>query len=111
MFSIDISGLSKTYKNGHQALKEINLKVRKGQFLALLGKNGAGKTTLVEILSSLTKKSTGTVIIDGKDLENNAEFAKLKVGIVPQEVNLSFFETNTIFKQVESININSKRLN
>ncbi|MBY0581235.1 MAG: ABC transporter ATP-binding protein [Rickettsiales bacterium] len=92
MFSIDISGLSKTYKNGHQALKEINLKVRKGQFLALLGKNGAGKTTLVEILSSLTKKSTGTVIINGKDLDNNAEFAKLKVGIVPQEVNLSFFE-------------------
>ena len=92
MFSIDISGLSKTYKNGHQALKEINLKVRKGQFLALLGKNGAGKTTFVEILSSLTKKSTGTVIIDGKDLDNNAEFAKLKIGIVPQEVNLSFFE-------------------
>ena len=71
---------------------EINLKVRKGQFLALLGKNGAGKTTFVEILSSLTKKSTGTVIIDGKDLDNNAEFAKLKIGIVPQEVNLSFFE-------------------
>jgi len=92
MFSIEIQGLSKTYKNGHQALKEINLKVKKGQFLALLGKNGAGKTTFVEILSSLTKKSTGKVIMDGKDLDNNDESAKLKVGIVPQEINLSIFE-------------------
>ena len=92
MFSIEIQGLSKTYKNGHQALKEINLKVKKGQFLALLGKNGAGKTTFVEILSSLTKKSTGKVIMDGKDLDNSDESAKLKVGIVPQEINLSIFE-------------------
>ena len=92
MFSIEIQGLSKTYKNGHQALKEINLKVKKGQFLALLGKNGAGKTTFVEILSSLTKKSTGKVIMDGKDLDNNDASAKLKVGIVPQEINLSIFE-------------------
>lgn len=91
MFSIEINNLSKVYKNGYVALKEINLKIKKGQFLALLGKNGAGKTTFVETLSSLTKKSTGKVIIDGKDLDNNKS-AKLKVGIVPQEVNLSIFE-------------------
>lgn len=92
MFSIEIQELSKTYKNGHQALKEINLKVKKGQFLALLGKNGAGKTTFVEILSSLTKKSTGKVIMDGKDLDDKDEAVKLKIGIVPQEINLSVFE-------------------
>ncbi len=92
MLSIEIQGLSKTYKNGHQALKEINLRVKKGQFLALLGKNGAGKTTFVEILSSLTRKSTGKVIMDGKDLDDNDEDVKLKVGIVPQEINLSVFE-------------------
>ena len=55
MFSIEIQELSKTYKNGHQALKEINLKVKKGQFLALLGKNGAGKTTLAKIILKLEK--------------------------------------------------------
>ena len=92
MFSIEIQELSKTYKNGHQALKEINLKVKKGQFLALLGKNGAGKTTFVEILSSLTKKSTGKVIMDGKDLDDKDDAVKLKIGIVPQEINLSVFE-------------------
>ena len=92
MYSIEIHGLSKTYKNGHQALREINLRVKKGQFLALLGKNGAGKTTFVEILSSLTKKSTGKVIMDGKDLDDKDEAVKLKIGIVPQEINLSVFE-------------------
>ena len=92
MHSIEINKLTKTYQNGHQALKEINLRVKKGQFLALLGKNGAGKTTFVEILSSLAKKSSGKVFINGIDLDNDIEAIKLQVGIVPQEFNLSIFE-------------------
>ena len=92
MHSIEINKLTKTYQNGHQALKEINLRVKKGQFLALLGKNGAGKTTFVEILSSLTKKSSGKVFINGTDLDNDTEAIKFQVGIVPQEFNISIFE-------------------
>lgn len=92
MFSIEIHKLSKTYRDGHQALREINLKVKKGQFLALLGKNGAGKTTFIEILSSLIHKSTGSVIISGKDLDKNNASVRLQIGVVPQEINLSLFE-------------------
>ena len=92
MLSIEINNVSKVYKNGYQALKQINLKVKKGQFLALLGKNGAGKTTFVEILTSLTKKSSGTIIINGYDLDQNNESIRLKIGMVPQELNMSIFE-------------------
>lgn len=93
MFAIKISGLSKTYKNGYKALKKIDLQIKKGQFLALVGRNGAGKTTLIEILSSLIKKSTGSVIINSNNIETNNQLIKSKIGIVPQEVNLSIFET------------------
>ena len=92
MHSIEIAKLTKTYQNGHLALKEINLKIKKGQFLALLGKNGAGKTTFVEILSSLVKKSSGKIFINGKNLDSNVEYIKSQVGIVPQEFNISIFE-------------------
>jgi len=92
MFSIEVSDVSKIYDNGYQALKEINLKVRKGQFLALLGKNGAGKTTLVKILTSLVKKSSGKILINGKDLDQNTQSIKLSIGMMPQELNMSIFE-------------------
>ena len=92
MFSIEVSNVSKIYDNGHQALKDINLKVRKGQFLALLGKNGAGKTTLVKILTSLVKKSSGKILINGKDLDQNTQSIKISIGMMPQELNMSIFE-------------------
>jgi len=91
VLALSIKNLSKTYSNGHQALKDINLDVKQGQFLALLGKNGAGKTTLVEILSSLNNKTSGDVLIQGKDLVKDNEAVKSYIGIVPQEFNLSIF--------------------
>jgi ABC-2 type transport system ATP-binding protein len=110
MFDLNITGLSKTYKNGGQALKNINLDVKKGEFLALLGKNGAGKTTFVEILSSLTQKTSGEVLIRGKEIEKNNEFIKSCVGIVPQEFNLSIFETTiqTLITQAGYFGIDNK---
>ena len=95
MLALDIRELSKTYQNGYQALKGINLEVKKGQFLALLGKNGAGKTTFVEILSCLTQKTSGKVFVQGKDLDENDILIKSFIGIVPQEFNLAIFETIT----------------
>lgn len=92
MCDLSVKGLSKVYKNGGQALIDITLDVKEGQFLALLGKNGAGKTTFVEILSSLTQKTSGEVLIRGKDLEKDNNSVKSLVGIVPQEFNLAIFE-------------------
>ena len=94
MLALSIKELSKTYSNGHQALKSINLDVPKGQFLALLGKNGAGKTTFVEILSYLTQKTSGIALIQGKDLDEHEAIIKPHIGIVPQEFNLAMFETS-----------------
>ena len=92
MLALDIKNLSKIYKNGYPALKNINLELEKGKFLALLGKNGAGKTTFVEILSGLTQKTDGKVLIKNKNLDEYSELVKSYIGIVPQEFNLSIFE-------------------
>ncbi|NRA74291.1 MAG: ABC transporter ATP-binding protein [Rickettsiales bacterium] len=93
MLALNIKKLSKTYKNGLKALKNIDLEVKKGQFLALLGKNGAGKTTFVEILSYLTRKTSGEVFVKGKNLDQDPTLIKSFIGIVPQEFNLAIFET------------------
>lgn len=94
MLSVEINDLSKVYTSSCQALKGINLKVKKGQFLALLGQNGAGKTTLVRILTSLTKKSSGRILINGQDLDKNPQSIKQNIGVMPQEFNMSIFETS-----------------
>ena len=93
MLALNIKRLSKTYKNGLKALKNIDLEVKKGQFLALLGKNGAGKTTFVEILSYLTRKTSGEVFVKGKNLDQDPTLIKSFIGIVPQEFNLAIFES------------------
>lgn len=90
--AIAISQLSKTYKNGFQALKGINLCVPEGEFYALLGPNGAGKSTTISIISSLTKKTGGTVEIFGYDLDRSPSLAKQQLGVVPQEFNFGQFE-------------------
>ena len=90
--ALTLRDLSKTYKNGFQALKGINLSVPEGEFYALLGPNGAGKSTTISIISSLTKKTSGTVEIFGHNLDTHPSNAKQCLGIVPQEFNFGQFE-------------------
>lgn len=93
MSALSISGLTKTYQGGVQALKGIELEVQKGDFFALLGPNGAGKSTTIGIISSLVNKSQGTVSVFGYDLDTQLTQAKACIGLVPQEFNFNQFET------------------
>ena len=93
MDALVIKNLTKTYGNGQQALKGIDLTVPEGDFFALLGPNGAGKTTAIGIVTSLVNKTSGSVQVFGYDLDRQREAAKLQIGVVPQEVNLHMFET------------------
>ena len=90
---ISINSLSKVYDNGFKALKNVNLKVRQGEILAMLGPNGAGKTTLISIICGIVKPSTGTVNIDEFDIIKNYRETRSRIGMVPQELNLETFET------------------
>jgi ABC-2 type transport system ATP-binding protein len=91
--ALEIRNLQKTYKNGHLALKGIDLSINKGDFFALLGPNGAGKSTTIGIICSLINKSGGSVSVFGTDIETDIARAKSSLGIVPQEINFSQFET------------------
>ena len=93
MHALTIRNLSKTYPNGVQALKGIDLDVAPGDFYALLGPNGAGKTTAIGIICSLVRKSGGTVEVFGHSIDRQLEAAKSCIGLVPQEVNLNLFDT------------------
>ncbi|HEY5102070.1 MAG TPA: ABC transporter ATP-binding protein [Steroidobacteraceae bacterium] len=93
MNALCVRGLVKTYKNGVQALKGVDLDVAPGDFFALLGPNGAGKTTLIGIVTSLVNKTAGTVSVFGRDIDRNLDAAKACIGVVPQEVNFNMFET------------------
>ncbi|MGC3981466.1 MAG: ABC transporter ATP-binding protein [Steroidobacteraceae bacterium] len=93
MKALSLQGLSKTYKNGVQALKGIDLEVEEGDFFALLGPNGAGKTTAIGITTSLVNKTAGKVHVFGHDIDTELAAAKACIGLVPQEVNFNMFET------------------
>jgi ABC-2 type transport system ATP-binding protein len=93
MKALSIRNLTKTYRNGVQALKGIDLDVEQGDFFALLGPNGAGKTTTIGIVTSLVNKSGGTIEVFGHDVDRELEAAKSCIGIVPQEINFNQFET------------------
>jgi ABC-2 type transport system ATP-binding protein len=93
MNALSVRGLTKTYKNGVQALKGIDLEVEQGDFFALLGPNGAGKTTLIGIVTSLVTKSGGTATVFGHDIDRELEAAKACIGVVPQELNFNMFES------------------
>jgi ABC-2 type transport system ATP-binding protein len=93
MPALSVRGLTKTYRNGVQALRGVDLDVVQGDFFALLGPNGAGKTTLIGIITSLVNKSAGTASVFGYDLDTQLERAKSCIGIVPQELNFNQFET------------------
>ena len=90
---IDIKGLSKTYASGLQALKPTDLQIGKGEIFALLGPNGAGKTTLISIVCGIVTATSGTVIADGHDIRKDYRQARMKIGLVPQELTTDAFET------------------
>ena len=94
MDALVLKNLRKVYQNGVQALKGIDLVVREGDFFALLGPNGAGKTTAIGIITSLIRKSSGSVSVFGYDIERDRDAAKACIGVVPQEINLNMFERN-----------------
>lgn len=90
---ISVAGLSKTYASGFQALKRIDLEIRRGEIFALLGPNGAGKTTLISIICGIVNPSTGTVTADGHDIMRDFRPARTKIGLVPQELTTDAFES------------------
>lgn len=90
--AISIKDLFKTYDNGFEALKGISLDVAEGDFFALLGANGAGKSTTIGVLSTLVRRTSGSVQVFGQNVDTNSYETKLNLGVVPQEVNFNHFE-------------------
>jgi ABC-2 type transport system ATP-binding protein len=90
---ISVSNLSKTYASGFQALKRINLDIRRGEIFALLGPNGAGKTTLISIICGIVSPSAGAVTVDGRDIIKDYRATRAMIGLVPQELHTDAFES------------------
>jgi ABC-2 type transport system ATP-binding protein len=95
---VEIEGLRKSYKDGFEALKGVDLGIREGEILALLGPNGAGKTTLISTVCGITTATSGSVKVGGHDIVKEYRAARSMVGLVPQEINLEPFErvVNTV---------------
>lgn len=89
---VSISNVSKTYANGFQALKDINLDIQPGEILALLGPNGAGKTTLISIICGIVNASGGEVKVKGHDNVADYRITRGLIGLVPQELTLGAFD-------------------
>jgi ABC-2 type transport system ATP-binding protein len=90
---ISIANLTKTYASGFRALKTIDLEIRKSEIFALLGPNGAGKTTLISIVCGIVTPTSGTVRVDGRDIDREYRAVRAKIGLVPQELTTDMFET------------------
>ncbi len=90
---IQITGLTKTYATGFQALDKVDLEIRSGEILALLGPNGAGKTTLISIVCGIVQPTAGKVLVDGADNQTQYRQARSRIGLVPQELHTDSFET------------------
>ncbi|HKU14652.1 MAG TPA: ABC transporter ATP-binding protein [Steroidobacteraceae bacterium] len=90
---ISVKNLVKTYASGFQALKNIDLEIRRGEIFALLGPNGAGKTTLINVICGIVNASSGTVTADGHDIVRDYRAARSKIGLVPQELTTDAFES------------------
>jgi len=90
---ISVANLSKTYASGFQALKAINLEIKRGEIFALLGPNGAGKTTLISIICGIVNPGDGTVSVAGHDIIKDYRAARALIGLVPQELTTDAFET------------------
>ena len=91
--AVSIAGLSKRYATGQEALKPIDLEIRRGEIFALLGPNGAGKTTLISIVCGIVTASAGRVVVDGFDIRRDWRAARSRIGLVPQEIATEAFET------------------
>ncbi|MES2859053.1 MAG: ABC transporter ATP-binding protein [Pseudomonadota bacterium] len=90
---VSVRNLSKVYASGFEALKDVSLDIRRGEIFALLGPNGAGKTTLINIICGIVNPSSGTVLADGHDIVRESRAARMKIGLVPQELSTDAFET------------------
>jgi ABC-2 type transport system ATP-binding protein len=90
---ISVSNLVKTYSSGFHALKGVDLEIRRGEIFALLGPNGAGKTTLINIICGIVTPTSGKVIADGHDIQREFRAARMKIGLVPQELSTDAFES------------------
>ena len=90
---IVINNLSKVYDNGFNALKNINLNIKKGEIFAMLGPNGAGKTSLINIICGIVKPSSGKVTVENYDIIDDYRETRSRIGLVPQELTLEQFET------------------
>ena len=107
---ITIKNLSKIYDNGFEALKKINLDIKKGEIIALLGPNGAGKTTLISIICGIVTPSSGKVTVEDFDIIDDYRETRSRFGLVPQELTLELFET--VFNNVSySRGLNGKKPN
>jgi ABC-2 type transport system ATP-binding protein len=90
---ISVSDLSKTYASGFQALKRVNLEIRRGEIFALLGPNGAGKTTLISIVCGIVNPTSGRILVDGHDIITEYRAVRSMIGLVPQELTTDAFES------------------
>src|SRR5438045_4936058 len=92
---VSVANLSKTYASGFQALKDVNLEIRRGEIFALLGPNGAGKTTLISIICGIVNASHGTVSVDGHDIVRDYRVTRSMIGLVPQELTTEDLESDS----------------
>src|SRR3954464_2356466 len=95
---LSIKQLRKTYGTGVDALKSVDLDIRRGEIFALLGPNGAGKTTLINIVCGIVTSSAGEVLVDGRNWQADFRYARERIGLVPQELTTEAFESvwNTV---------------
>jgi len=90
---ISVKRLTKTYASGFEALRNIDLEIRRGEIFALLGPNGAGKTTLINVICGIVNPTSGTVLADGHDIVSDYRAARSRIGLVPQELTTDAFES------------------
>ncbi|MDE1063330.1 MAG: ABC transporter ATP-binding protein, partial [Pseudomonadales bacterium] len=90
---VSVQNVRKTYADGFEALKDVNLEIEKGEIIALLGPNGAGKTTLISTICGISSLTSGEIKVDGMDISSDYRKVRAMIGLVPQEIALEPFET------------------
>jgi len=90
---VSVQNVQKTYADGFEALKNVNLEIKKGEIIALLGPNGAGKTTLISTICGISSLTAGKIDVDGMDINRDYRKVRALIGLVPQEIALEPFET------------------